>query len=460
MKTGLILQQQLNLNLSPQMLLLRDLIQMDSVELEQYVQTAASENPFLRFEPLHEKDLFAHSVYPPEPSESFMEKEDTGDAVSHLPDPDGPDLYAVLHADADRLPCSATDKTALHCLISCLEKNGRLETPLETISALSHIPLSRLDRALSLLWHMDPVGMGARSLSECLSIQIKHLYPDDTLAAAVIESHLPDLAQEHFSKLSEEYHAAPARFREILDRVRLLDPFPLPVPLPEEPIRYIREDLTAVRTADGIRLVLCGDLSERLDLDPDYLVLLDSVPKGPDKQWMLEKKQAATDLISHIRTRGQLLLETAAYLTGIQSDHLTDPSSPLKPLTLTQASRELGLHVSLLSRLASGKYLRFGTRLIPLRTLFIREIHSGEKAFSAPQIRLCLSRIIESEPPDAPYTDLRLCEELKKIGITIARRTVAKYRKELGIDIPGRRKRAADAPAVSVDSSCRSPYTP
>ncbi len=441
MKIELVIRQQLNLNLSPQMLLLRDLLQMDSVELEQYVQTAVSENPFLRLEPSRQVTRFAA---PPqrEWSERFTERDDTGDLLSRLPDPNGPDLYSVLHADADRLSCSFPEKTALHCLISCLEKNGRLEMPLETVSDLFDISLPLLHRSLALLWEMEPVGMGARSLEECLSLQMKHLYPEDTLAVSLIRQHLAELARKDFGKLARKYSVEPARIREILEHIRQLDPYPLPVPAEEEPVRYVREELTAVRTAGGFSLSLCDDLSDRLDLDPEYLILLDKVPEGPDRYWMLSKKQDAENLLSHIRTRGQLLLEVAAYLSGKQADYLLDPTSPLRPLTLTQASQDLGLHLSVLSRLINGKYLRLGARLIPLRSLFVREFMSDGKRFSASQIRAVLAEIIETEPPDSLLTDLKLCEELKKRGIVIARRTAAKYRKELGIAVLRKRKRS------------------
>ncbi len=442
MKIELVIRQQLNLNLSPQMLLLRDLLQMDSVELEQYVENAASENPFLRLEPSRQAPRFAAPFPQREWSERYMERDETGDFLSRLPDPNGPDLYSVLHADADRLPSSFPQRTALHCLISSLEKNGRLETPLESISALSGISLSTLQKALSVLQNMEPVGMGARSLEECLALQMKHLYPEDTLAISLICHHLAELARKDFGKLAKKYSAAPDRIREVLERIRRLDPFPLPVPAEEDEPRYVREDITAVRTAGGFSLSLCDDLSDRLDLDPEYLILLDSVPEGPDRRWMLDKKQGAESLLSHIHTRGQLLLEVAAYLSAKQADHLLDPAAPLRPLTLTQVSKDLDLHLSVLSRLISGKYLRLGARLIPLRSLFVREFMSDGKRFSASQIRAVLAEIIETEPPDSILTDQKLCEELKKRGIVIARRTAAKYRKELGIAVLRKRKQS------------------
>ena len=433
------MEHQLSISLSPSMLLLRDLLYMDTAELEAYVQTVAMDNPFVQIDESLERAKYQSSVRERVVCEDRQDSEKT-DPLLYTAAPNQIDIQTALRIKTDFLLLPPSKANAVHKVITYIESNGRLETSLEEIHAESGIPLDLLSEGLALIHNMDPVGMGARSLSECLLLQLQRSEPNNVLAQTIVRDHLNELHPSKFSKLAKKMSVTPHQIEACFSLIKTLNPYPSCVDSQDTPVSYVCEDLTIEQIESDIIPVLRDDLSTRVRIDPYYAKMLVAMDESADQKWMLEKKAAAQTLIEHLGTRKALLLCLALYLFDHQPEFVRDPDAPLRVLTLSQASKELGLHISVLSRLISGKYIRIGHRLVSLRSFFSNGIQCKTISFTSSQIQAYLQSIIADEPKNKPYSDELLKIQLEKYGIHISRRTVAKYRSEMGIPTVGKRK--------------------
>lgn len=433
------LEHQLSISLSPGMLLLRDLLYMDTLELESYVQTVAMDNPFVQIE-----DAPAGAPYQRPVRERMVHGElhttETADPLLYTAATNQIDIQTALRIQADFLQLPPSMANAIHKIITFIESNGRLGASLEEIHAESGISMELLQKSLDLIQNMEPVGMGARSLAECLLLQLKRSASDNALAQAIVQDHLNELQPDKFGRLAKKLSVSPAQIEACFDVIKTLSPYPTCVDAQDAPVSYVCEDLTIAQDTSGMIPVLRDDLSARISMDPYYDNLLSSLDDGTDQKWMLEKKASAQALMEHLGTRKALLICLALYLFDHQPEFIRDPDAPLHPLTISQASKDLGLHISVLSRLISGKYIRIGHRLVPLRAFFSTGIQSKAETFTPSQVQSFLQKIIADEPKNDPYSDEALKLQLEKYGVQVSRRTVAKYRDELGIPTSGKRK--------------------
>ena len=443
MSISLELRQKLNTVLSPGMLLLRSVLHMNAPELEQYVHDAALENPLLKVE---DAPFPASGALRAVRERTRRNGEAVTSAAGEFTDPflfiaapRSADVQTYLHAVVDLMPLEEQTGQALSVLISYIERNGRLETSLEQIARASGIPENELAAALSLLQHIDPVGIGARSLSECLLLQLEEESPEDLLAQALVRDHLPELSAGKFAALAKALRVSQAEIEARFSRIKALDPFPAAAFEAHPAAQYVQEDLIAREENGRFAVRLRDDLAARISLDPQYVSLIPTTA-GDDQKWLIRRRQEALQLREHIVTRNQLLLVCAHYLLEHQPEYARDRTSPLRPLTLSQASAELGLHLSVLSRLISEKYIRIDSELVPMRSFFSRELSTDDSGVTPSLVKQQLRRILQSESPTRPYTDQQLCQALEAQGFRLSRRTVAKYRSELGIPPAGGRK--------------------
>lgn len=427
------------------MLLLRNMLHMDALELEQFINDAAIENPFLEIEssfesPPHVRLHKQNWLNQQDNQNRLIVTEDTSDPLLFVADQHAVDIHTYLFATLSSMTVHDELRRALSVLISYIEVNGRLETPLEYIATKTHLLMEDLEQALDILQHLEPIGMGARSLSECLLLQLEAIAPQNLTAKQLVKEHLNLLGNGKDTFLAKRLGVSASEVQQCLALIRTLDPFPAAVAPATEDVLYIIEDLVAVPKGDHFDIFLRDDLSSRIHLNAAYM---EAIPHttGADHQWLDEHRRAAQALKEHVATRNQLLLVCTHYLFDHQPEYVHDTSSPLRPLTLTQASADLGLHLSVLSRLVNGKYVRIGHQLVSLRSFFSREIPNSSGSCTSSYIKQALCEVLKSEPLSSPYSDNQICQELERKGIYIARRTVTKYRDELGVPTMGQRKR-------------------
>ncbi len=332
-------------------------------------------------------------------------------------------------------------------LVEAIDEDGYLQASLEDIrSALP--PDWRPDNAdieavLHLVQHFDPVGVGARSLSECLCVQLGVLSADTPgleLARLVAAGHLDALAKHGAAKLAGRLDASVGAMDCAVALLRSLDPRPGARIGGSEP-DYIMPDAIAYREGGIWRVATHGSSQPRIGINRHYEQLIGKNSREDDS-YLRAQLQEARWLIKSLETRADTLLRVARAIVRQQSGFLEHGAQAMRPLTLREVAEELGLHESTISRATTRKYLRTPRGTFEFKYFFSSGIatDSGGGA-SATAIQAMIKQLVDAENPRVPLSDAKLADLLKAEGIPVARRTVAKYREAMNIASSHERQR-------------------
>ena len=324
-----------------------------------------------------------------------------------------------------------------------LDVNGYLPMPLEELVDAEDPPgqLDRLHKALGVVQGMDPPGVGARDLKECLLLQICHDMPDARQLRRLVSDHLEDLAGNRLPLIERKSGFSIEEIERLRERLHTLKPkpgamFTTPIVVPVKPDVYVEQ------AADGGWKVRLEEIDlPNLRISPLYRDMLMSPATDPaTRDYIKRKINAAQWLIDAIEQRRSTLLKTAQAIVDHQTKFLVEGPEAIEPLKMQQIADRIGMHVTTVSRAVDDKWLQTPRGLWALRRFFVGGTMSAdgeEVAWDA--VRIKLQEVVDNEPKDAPYSDDDLVQELAKGGITLARRTVTKYRKAM--KIPSSRQR-------------------
>ena len=325
-------------------------------------------------------------------------------------------------------------------LIDAIEDDGYLREPLEAIvEALLPETESTVDEVAAVLRQvqlLDPIGVGARDLAECLLLQLDAL-TDDTrgkaLAQRIVNEALDRLPRIGADGLAAELGCEADSAAVALQLLRSLDPRPgtqigaLPVNT------YVTPDCVIVRQQGMWRVMLANERQTRLTIHRGYEQMIGQAG-NQDAGYLRGHLQEARWLLKNLEQRGDTLLKVVRCLVSQQSGFLEFGPQALRPLTLREVASEVGLHESTISRAISRKYVRTPRGTMPLRSFFASGIGTdGGGEASSTAIQDMIKRLIDAENPRKPLSDARLADSLKASGVPVARRTVAKYREAMNI---------------------------
>jgi RNA polymerase sigma-54 factor len=464
------------LTLTPQLRLAIRLLQLSATELELEINEAVDSNPLLeREEDDQEPATFeANDVTPdfegdrPEPpnqesSESFDESPEfrweddrpagsgngaEGDREDREEGRAAPlDLHEHLNWQLHLSHLSARDVLIGEALIEAIGEDGYLLAPFEDIQAalLPEVVASNSDieTVLYLIQHFDPVGVGARSLSECLGVQLGFLSPYTpglALARLIAGQHLDALARQGAAKLASQLRESVQATDTAVALLRSLDPKP-GAQIGGGETEFIAPDAIAYRQGGVWKVATNSDSQPRIGINRHYERLIGTSTRENDS-YLRAQLQEARWLIKSLETRADTLLRVARSIVRQQSGFLEHGPQAMRPLTLREVAEELGLHESTISRATTRKYLRTPRGTFEFKYFFSSGIStdSGGGA-SATAIQAMLRRLVENENPRSPLSDAKLAEILKTDGIPVARRTVAKYREAMNIPSSNDRQR-------------------
>lgn len=342
---------------------------------------------------------------------------------------------------------SPRDVAIGQALIEAIGDDGYLGATMDDIQAtlrpeIEAVP-AEIETVLHIIQHFDPVGAGARSLSECLCVQLS-LLSDDTpglaLARDVCRSHLDALAKLGVVRLAAQLGVSAEELQVAVTLTKSLDPRP-GAQIGGGEAEYIAPDAIAYRQGGVWKVVLSAHSQPRLAINRHYERLIGKASREDDS-YLRSQLQEARWLIKSLETRADTLLRVARAIVRQQSGFLDHGNEAMRPLTLREVAEELGLHESTISRATTRKFLRTPRGTFEFKHFFSSGIateHGGTA--SATAIQAMLRKLIDAENPRQPLSDQRLAEILKAEGIPVARRTVAKYREAMNISASNERQR-------------------
>ncbi|MDX2109102.1 MAG: RNA polymerase factor sigma-54 [Verrucomicrobiota bacterium] len=344
-------------------------------------------------------------------------------------------LQEHLMRQAELLDIGPGQKKALEFLIGSLDDNGFITTPLKDISLMAELPLSEVQDAAAILKTLEPYGIGASNLQECLLIQLKQAGKQTSMAAAIVRQHYDLLLKRRIPDIARKLDVAAEDVEEAIDVISTLDPAP-GRKFSEDNNRVIVADVTIDRGEDGeFHISLNSDYIPRLRLSNTYK---DLITRGnltqKEKEYLQEKFRSGKFLISSIEQRQQTIERITKEILLMQHDFFEEGPSKLRPLTMNTVANAVGVHETTVSRAIANKYVQTPHGLFEFKYFFTPGYQSADgEALSNTIVKEAIARIIGSENPVEPMSDQEVVGILSRDGIKIARRTVAKYREELGI---------------------------
>jgi len=348
-----------------------------------------------------------------------------------------------LHAQLASEELAQPDRLAADKIIYNLDANGYLPMPLEDLIDADGSPdqLLVLQRALRVVQGMDPPGVAARDLKECLLLQIRHDTPNARHLRRLVSDHLEDLAGNRLPVIERKLGLTLDEIERLREQLHSLNPKPgasFTSPL----MVAVKPDVYVDPQPDGTWKCRLEEIDmPNLRISPTYRSILLAPDTDPEtREYIRRKINSAQWLIEAIEQRRSTLLKTSQAIVDHQNRFLTEGPEALDPLKMQQIADRIGMHVTTVSRAVDDKWLQTPRGLYPLRKLFVGGTTSAagdEVAWDT--VRIKLQEIVTAEPKDAPLSDDDLVDELAKRGITVARRTVTKYRKAMRI--PSSRQR-------------------
>jgi RNA polymerase sigma-54 factor len=359
-----------------------------------------------------------------------------------------PMLNEHLHAQINLLALSARDLTLARAIVESLDDDGYLRTALtELLPAVPIEPsptLAELQIALRHVQALEPAGVGARSVAECLQLQLGAIDCREmqALARVIVGEHLDALAARDVSGLARTLGVGAERIEAVCDRIRRLDPRP-GWRIGSSAARFIVPDVIVKKLHGRWTVQLNPAVVPKVRLNQVYAELFQRhcSERNPE---MAQHLQDARWTMRNVEQRFSTILSVAEAIVRRQRHFLEFGSMAMRPLGLREIAEEVGVHESTVSRVTNNKYMATPNGVYELKFFFSRAMVSANgSACSGTAIRGLIKDIITAERPDAPLSDAEITRHLSQQGLKVARRTVTKYRQMLKIEAVDRRRRLA-----------------
>ncbi|MGL4730853.1 MAG: RNA polymerase factor sigma-54 [Clostridium sp.] len=337
------------------------------------------------------------------------------------------------------------DKTILEIcdyIIESLDNKGYFSENIEDVSKENRWSISLVEKALHIVQSLEPYGVGAIDLKDCLKIQLKLKGLNDKYLFILIDDYLEDISRARYQNIAKELKLDVLKVQEYVDIIKGLEPKPSRGFFTGDETSYIIPDAVIKRIDDEFVVVMNDSILPRLNINKTYKEVLNSSEEKEVVDYVKEKVNKAIFLIKSIESRRNTLLMVIETIIKIQKEYFMYGVSHLKPMTIKSIADELEFHESTISRAIKDKYIALPSgAVIRIKDLFTNSISKNGEEVSTHNIKKKIGDIIKEEDKKKPLSDSKICTMLNKEGIEISRRTIAKYREELGILSSTQRKR-------------------
>lgn len=411
-----------------------EILAMDNTELGEFITEQSMENPIIEL-----TDTAMWTEYTPVMVHVEREQpEDEEEGVREIAASErvNSDLYFQL----SEYHLASDVRQAAEYIIESLDGRGYFTDGIAESAGVLKMDAGTVAKALEVVKQLEPKGVGAADLRECLLLQLAAEYPQEKMAKEILERHLDDFSKGRYEKICRKMGKSQAQVLEAGEVIRSLNPKPLGGGKLSVRTRYLSADLALVMYGDSYDIVLNQTYLPEIQISRPYVDMLDSDVDEQTKQYIRERYEKARWLQDCVRKRQRTLLKIAEFIFKNETDFLVVGPPGIRPLTLKEAADELKLSSSTVSRAVRGKYIQTRWGIYPLRYFFGGGIRTEEGAVSAVQIRAVIGRMIEKEDKRHPLSDSKLEMLLKDRGMSVSRRTIAAYRERLGIPSSAVRK--------------------
>lgn len=334
------------------------------------------------------------------------------------------------------------DKRAGELIIESINKNGYLDTSAKELALQTNVPESRVEDLLKIIQTFDPVGVGSRNLKECLLVQLQQKDILNKDIETVIKDHLEDVAKNRIGNISKALNISKIEIQKICDLIKTLEPKPgRGFSSAEDDIKFITPDIT-LEHIDGEYIVILNDsTAPRLNINKYYRQMLKKSKEENISQYLSDKLNSAMWIIRSIEQRRLTIYNVANAIVKFQREFLDKGEKNLKPLTLKEVAEDIDVHESTVSRATNGKYIQTPRGIFELKFFFTSGVAGEDGGISSTSVKAMIKDLIDKENIKKPLSDQNIANILKGRNIEISRRTVAKYRDELGIASSSGRRR-------------------
>jgi len=337
---------------------------------------------------------------------------------------------------------NAAEQSVAALIIGNMDKDGYLQLAIEDIAFQSGQDFDVVERTLKMIQELDPPGVGARDLSECLLLQLRVLGKEDSVAAAIVRDHLSLLESKRYDRIAREIGTSVEEVAAAAQYIATLEPKP-GRNFGEGDIRYITPDVFVQKIGDELVVTLNDEGLPRLRVSNFYRRVLAEGEMGEAKRYIQEKMRAAAWLIKSIQQRQRTLYLVTQSIVRFQREFFDKGVASLKPLVLKDVAMDIGMHESTVSRATANKYVHTPQGTCELKYFFTSSLQGSDgDEVSAESVKDRIRGIVSQEDPRHPLSDQHIAKMLGHEHVGIARRTVAKYRGVMGI-LPSSKRRQA-----------------
>ena len=411
------------MSLTPQMRQSIQLLGMSASDISEYIETLLIKNPFLQ-KLIDEKKSEKYNNSPA--SRNSVDSSNYDDSRSENP------RFAIL-SQLRILGLKGKALEIAEYLVFEMDENGYITAEIDDVATNLSVDAEAVEKCLSAIQSLEPAGIGARDIRECLQLQLKRKGKEDSLEYEIISDFLNDVARNDIEKIADALEAEKEKVQGAINYIKKLNPRPASGVLAKEAEQAVPELLAKVNDK-SVRLELNRGSLPRLKIYNPYENELDVIKDPEARKFLKENLDLAKGLVDNLKRREDTLCKVAKYILDFQKDIIAKSDLGLKTLTIRDVAKALDFHPSTISRAVSNKYIQINDKVVPMNTLLSHGMPKANGEFtSKTAIKNTITEIIRNENSEKPLSDDEIKEALKKEGTLIERRTVAKYRNALRI---------------------------
>lgn len=440
LKTGLLQQQTLKLTMTQELTQAIALLQYSALELSSFLEEKALENPLIQ--------LDASNIKTMDPrhdrirTNNHKAEKDQMNWIEQIGGSKQTTLKEYLLSQINLKDMTTETEKVFSEIVDNLDENGYLRVTEREIANNLSVPETLVEETIALIQQLEPAGIGARNLRECLLIQLEQSGEQNELAKQIISDHFLDFADKKWRPLASQLNVSLKDIQDVFDYVQTLNPRPGAAFYDESPA-YIVPDVIVEWNGKEFIVKVFDEIIPKVSFNRTYHQQLANYKDDQVKQFLQEKSRDYNWILKSLEQRKETLTKVTLKIIEKQQSFFREAGGQLNPMTMKEISDELDIHESTVSRTVREKYVQtpFGT--FALKSFFTSTIQTvSDGSTSSAQVKNEISKLIDEEDKLKPLSDQRIVTLLKeKKGLVISRRTVAKYREQLNIPSSSKRKR-------------------